>query len=71
MGCFGGGFCQVGRDGLGVGLGVLAWAGAAKEAIERCRVPLEDSGVALVVCWEELAEMLVWVARSGDGGTIL
>jgi hypothetical protein len=49
----------------------LAWAGATKEAIERCRVPLEDAGAALVVCWEELAEMLVWVARSGDDGTIL
>jgi hypothetical protein len=46
----------------------LAWAGATKEAIERCRVPLEDAGAALVVCWEELAEMLVWVAKSGDGG---
>jgi hypothetical protein len=64
VGCFGGGFCQVegvslagierqangvvagwGRDGEW-----LAWAGATKEAIERCRVPLEDAGVALVVC---------------------
>jgi hypothetical protein len=49
----------------------LAWAGATKEAIERCCVPLEDAGVALVVCWEELAEMLVWVAKSEDGRTIL
>ena len=46
------------RGGGGGGAG-HAWAGATKEAIERCRVPLEDAGAALVVCWEELAEMLV------------
>jgi hypothetical protein len=39
--------------GWGAGWEWLAWAGATKEAIERCRVPLEDAGAALVVCWEE------------------
>jgi hypothetical protein len=40
---------------------------STKFAIERSQGKT-PAGAALVVCWEELAEMLVWVARWGDGG---
>jgi len=35
-----------------------AWAGTMKDAIEECRLPLDEAGKALVACWNELTERL-------------
>jgi hypothetical protein len=34
------------------------WAGSLKSAVQECREPLEEVGMALVACWNELAERL-------------
>lgn len=34
----------------------LPWASAAKQGIEQCRPPLEQTSAALARCWQELAE---------------
>jgi len=41
-----------------------AWANAAKRAIEDCRSPMREGSEALAVCWQELTELLVWLART-------
>lgn len=36
----------------------LPWSNSVKQAIEDCRLPLQEVGVALSRCWQELAERL-------------
>ena len=45
-----------------------AWASAAKRALEDCRSPMSDVSEALAVCWQELTELLVWLARESKRG---
>jgi hypothetical protein len=42
----------------------LPWANAAKQGIEQCRQPLEQTSKALAACWQELAERLGMVSFS-------
>jgi hypothetical protein len=46
----------------------LAWTGSIQDSLERCRAPLHDAGLALVRCWQELAEHAGSAARAGPVG---